>query len=117
MAKSKEGKRTDSKRRILKTGEYERPDGMYVFRTTYEGKRHTIYATTLDELREKKEKLLNNLEQGLDVEKQKLSLNDIANDYLDKKSKTVQQTTLRTMTVGYKAISCEGFLFEPYKWK
>ena len=82
MAKSKEGKRTDSKRRILKTGEYERPDGMYVFRTTYEGKRHTIYATTLDELREKKEKLLNDLEQGLDVEKQKLSLNDIAKTLL-----------------------------------
>ncbi|MBR1773547.1 MAG: site-specific integrase [Eubacterium sp.] len=109
MAKSKEGKRTDSKRRILKTGEYERPDGMYVFRTTYEGKRHTIYATTLDELREKKEKLLNDLEQGLDVEKQKLSLNDIANDYLDKKSKTVQQTTLRTMTVMYNRYVRDNF--------
>ena len=101
MAKGKETKRTDSNRRILKTGEYERPDGMYVFRTTFEGRRYTVYAATLDELREKKEKLLNDLNQGLDIDKQKLTVNDIADEYIEKKSKTVQPTTLRTMNVMY----------------
>ena len=102
-------KRVDPKRRKLRKGEFVRSDGMYAFRTVENGKRHTVYATTLDELREKEEKLLTDIEKGLDVDKQKLTLNNIADDYLEKKSKTVQLTTLRTMTAMYKNYVRDGF--------
>ena len=94
-------KRVDSKRRKLKKGEFVRNDGMYVFRTVTDGKRYTVYASTLDELREKEDKLLSDIDKGLDVEKQKLTLNDIADEYIEKKSKTVQPTTLFTTKTYY----------------
>jgi len=49
-------KRKDSKGRVLKAGESERKDGMYVYRyTDASGKRVSLYAGTLGELREKEE--------------------------------------------------------------
>ena len=45
-------KRKDSKGRVLKTGESERKDGSYQYRFTKNGKRHTVYASTLKQLRE-----------------------------------------------------------------
>ena len=94
-------KRTDSKRRKLNNGEFVRSDGMYAFRTVIDGKRRTIYSKSLSELRIKEEKLLENLEKGLDIDKQKLTLNDVADKYLESKAKSVQITTLRTMTYYY----------------
>lgn len=47
-------RRKDSKNRILKEGEYERSNNTYEFKwTDKNGKRHSTYAKTLDELREK----------------------------------------------------------------
>ena len=47
-------RRKDSKNRILKEGEYERSNKTYEFKWTDKiGKRHSIYAKTLEELREK----------------------------------------------------------------
>lgn len=51
-------KRKDKRGRILKKGESQRQDGSYMFRQTISGKRQTVYAPTLDELREKEESLL-----------------------------------------------------------
>lgn len=51
-------KRKDSKGRVLKTGESERADGRYQYRFTQGTKRHTIYANTLKELREKEDEIL-----------------------------------------------------------
>lgn len=46
--------RKDSKGRVLKKGEYERPDGRYQYAyTTITGKRTFIYAKTIEELRKK----------------------------------------------------------------
>lgn len=50
-------KRKDSKGRVLKTGESERKDGSYQYRFTKNGKRHTVYASTLKQLREKEEEV------------------------------------------------------------
>ena len=48
-------KRKDSKNRNLLTGESERKDGTYMYRyTDIYGKRHTVYAPNLNELRQKK---------------------------------------------------------------
>lgn len=45
------GKRYDKKHRLLKTGETERADGYYTYRwTSRDGKRHSVTASTLEEL-------------------------------------------------------------------
>ena len=52
-------RRKDNKGRVLKDGESQRKDGRYQFRwTDCFGKRHTIYADDLKNLREKKKQLL-----------------------------------------------------------
>ncbi len=54
MSRTNSSKRKDSNRVVLKTGESQRKDGSYDFRwTSRDGKRHSVYAKTLTELREK----------------------------------------------------------------
>ena len=54
MATTQNMKRKDKARMILRKGESQRKDGKYDFRwTSPDGKRHSIYAATLEELREK----------------------------------------------------------------
>ena len=51
-------KRKDNRGRILKTGESRRKDLIYQYRYTDScGKRHTVYAPTLEELRKKEEEI------------------------------------------------------------
>ncbi len=56
MTKKKQvGVRFDSNRTRLKTGETQRPNGTYAYRwSTPDGKRHSIYAPTLEKLREQR---------------------------------------------------------------
>ena len=57
-------KRKDKKGRVLRTGESQRKDLTYQYRyTDSSGKRHTVYAPTLDGLREK-EKEINSAENA-----------------------------------------------------
>ena len=54
MATTQNTKRKDKARVVLRKGESQRKDGKYDFRwTSPDGKRHSIYAATLEELREK----------------------------------------------------------------
>ena len=58
MAKNSIPKRKDNHRIVLKTGESQRKDGSYDFRwTTRDGKRHSVYAKTIHELREKEKNI------------------------------------------------------------
>lgn len=53
---TKKGRRLDKDRVTLRKGESQRADGIYDYRwSTPDGKRHAIYASTLEELREKEE--------------------------------------------------------------
>ena len=45
--------RKDSHGRVLRTGEFERYDGIYVFQKTVCGNKKTIYASSLEALRQK----------------------------------------------------------------
>lgn len=45
--------RYDSNRVKLRTGEYQKPDGRYEFRYAVFGKKYSVYAKSLDELRDK----------------------------------------------------------------
>lgn len=77
MAK-KENKRYDSKRRLLKTGEYEKEDGQFLFRWTDSmGKRHSIGARTLEELRKKEEEIQVNRHDGIRTEAMNIKVNDV----------------------------------------
>ena len=71
-------RRKDSKNRVLKQNESQRKDGTYQYRWRDKlGNRFTIYAKTLQELREKEEQLTQAKYDGIKVEASKTTLNDI----------------------------------------
>lgn len=94
-------KRKDSKRKALRKGESQRKDGMYVYRVMIDGKSRTLYSSSLEELRKKEDELLNKIEVGIDMDKQRTTLNELADIYLADKEKSVQETTFQTMTSYY----------------
>lgn len=70
-------RRKDAKGRVLKENEIQRSDGSYMYRwRTADHQRHTIYAPTLDELREKEEKVLRDKSDGIKTGS-KSTLNDV----------------------------------------
>ena len=93
--------RKDSKNRVLRRGEIQRKDGKYMFRITIHGKRHTIYANSLPELREKEDEITVKLCRGMDIVSPRITVNDIADIYLANKEKTVQKSTFYTMNSTY----------------
>ncbi|MBR1907672.1 integrase DNA-binding domain-containing protein, partial [bacterium] len=105
-------KKTDNKGHVLKKGERQRKDNVYEFRIYRGGKSYSVFAMTLTELRLKKEKLLKQLESGIDIDKQKLLFDYYANEYLKAKSLTLEKSTFSTMRFMYdKYIKSElGFL-------
>lgn len=77
MAKN-EAKRYDSRRRLLRKCEYEKADGHYMYRwTDGHGKRHSITAETLEELREMEEELRVNMHDGIRAEAINTTVNDV----------------------------------------
>jgi len=75
-AKSK--RRLDKNRVTLRKGESQRKDGIYCYRwSTRDGKRHYIYAGTLDELRRKEIELTVDEFDGIRTDKQHTTVNDM----------------------------------------
>ena len=71
-------RRLDKNRVTLKTGESQRKDGMYCFRwCSRNGKRHYIYSTTLEELRQKEKALTVDDFEGIRTDKKNISVNDM----------------------------------------
>lgn len=69
--------RKDAAGRKLKDGERQRPNGSYEYRWTDKiGKRHSIYAATLKELREKELKVTQDAIDGIRVSSNHLTVND-----------------------------------------
>ena len=79
--------RKDSKNRVLKTGEIERTDGRYEYRYTdiKTGKRKSVYARDLPELREKEKAVLLNLHNDVctDASLKKMTVNDLFDRFLE----------------------------------
>lgn len=85
--------RKDSKGRVLKTGESQRKDGTYMYRyTDIRGKRQSIYASDLKELRGKEGEIQKNIIRGVDVASNRKPLIDLVNKYLDCKGNIKPQT-------------------------
>ena len=71
-------RRKDNKKRVLKEGEYQRANGTFEFKwRDKRGKRHSVYAKTLEELREKENDVLRDVLDGIRAEKSNLTINDL----------------------------------------
>lgn len=71
-------RRKDSKRRVLKEGEYQRRNGTYEYKwRDVKGDRHSIYAKSLEELREKELDVLRDVLNGIEVEASSMTLDDL----------------------------------------
>ena len=78
MTTTRNTKRKDKARVVLRKGESQRKDGKYDFRwTSPDGKRHSIYAPTLEELREKEKGLQLDSLEGIKAEARYVTLNDM----------------------------------------
>ncbi|OQA50219.1 MAG: Transposase [Firmicutes bacterium ADurb.Bin300] len=70
--------RFDSNHIRLRTGETERPNGTYLFRWTSEdGRRHSVYAPTLEKLREQEEQIIVDKHDGVRSDVKSLTVNDL----------------------------------------
>ena len=75
---TKNNKRKDKNRIVLRTGEGQRPNGTYEYRwTDEEHKRRRVYAKTLEELREKEEEILKDRNHGIKAEARYKTLNEL----------------------------------------
>ena len=71
-------RRKDDKKRVLKEGEYQRANGTFEYKwRDKKGKRHSVYAKTLDELREKEIVVLRDALDGIRVDKNSITINDL----------------------------------------
>ncbi len=93
-------KRKDKKGRLLKDGESQRPDGRYMYRyTDFRGKRHCVYAPTLDELRAKEYTIQCDMHDGVDYAAGEITVLELAKRYVAQK-KNVRYNT----KVGYNFV-------------
>lgn len=71
-------RRKDNKNRVLKEGEYQRANGTFEYKwRDKKGKRHSIYAKSLDELRNKEIDMLRDALDGIRADKNDLTINDL----------------------------------------
>lgn len=69
-------RRKDARGRVLKENETQRSDGSYMYRWRSNRERHTIYAPTLEELREKEQQVQRDKSDGIKVGS-KATVNDV----------------------------------------
>ena len=94
-------RRKDNKGRVLKEGETQRKNGTYDYRWKDKiGNRHSIYANTLDELREKKEAVLRDTMDGIKITAQRVTVNDMYNVWV-KIKKGVKDNTFQNYKYMY----------------
>lgn len=76
-------RRKDSKNRVLKTGESERKQGGYQYRwKTGDGRRHYIYANSLNTLRTREKKIIHDMDDNIQTSNLNLRLNDLYNIWI-----------------------------------
>lgn len=103
-------RRKDNKGRVLKDGEsYRKSDGLYMYRwTTGDGKRHTIYAPSLDGLREKEDKINKDMSDGIRVGEKNVTVNDVFELWKDNK-KGLKKSTRGNYIYMYEQYVKDGF--------
>lgn len=102
-------RRKDSKHRILKDGEYERPNGTYEYRwRDKKGKRKAVYAKTLDELREKELDILKDILNGKQILDKNMTVNDLY-DRWERLKKGLKDSTFQSYRYFYNQFVRNGF--------
>ena len=98
-------KRKDKKGRVLRTGESQRKDLTYQYRyQDITGKRRTVYAPTLEELRAKEEEINNAVNIGVDYNAGNVTVLELLERYI-----SLKQGVRNATKVGY------GFVFNLVK--
>ena len=88
-------KRTDNKGRVLRTGESQNKDGRYCFKwTDATGKRSTVYALDLLELRQKEKQIQRDLEEGISTKGGDITLNQLFDVFIETKSNIRKSTNV-----------------------
>ncbi len=87
-------KRTDNRGRLLRNGEMQRKeDNRYLYRyTDLSGKKRTVYALTLVELREREKQIERDFQDGIDNIKSNMTLNQLFKVYMETKSDLREST-------------------------
>ena len=79
-------RRKDNRNRVLKEGEYQRANGTFEYKwRDKRGKRHSIYAKSLEELRNKEVDVLKDALDGIRTDKNDLTINDLYNLWIQLK--------------------------------
>ena len=99
-------KRTDNKGRLLRNGEVQRKeDNRYLYRyTDLSGKKRTVYAMTLVELRKKEKQIERDLQDGIDSYKGDMTLNQLFYAYMETKSDIRESTRCNYLGIWKNAI-------------
>ncbi len=88
-------KRTDNRGRVLRTGESQNKDGRYCFKwTDGTGKRSTVYALDLLELRQKEKQIQRDLEEGISTKGGDITLNQLFDVFIETKSNIRKSTNV-----------------------
>ena len=99
--KDKPGRRLDKNRITLRTGESQRSNGTYSYRwTSNDGRRHDIYANTLEELREKEELAKIYQHDGIKTETRQITVNELFDMWCDLK-RGIKDNTLQNYKYMY----------------
>lgn len=103
------GKRKDSKGRVLKHGEGQRPNGTYDYRyTDTRGKRRVIYAKTLDELRQKEIQIQKDILDGIDSTAGDITVIELVEKYINLR-RDLKQNSIRAYQTGINRIKVTPF--------
>lgn len=101
-------RRKDSRGRVLKENESQRKDGTYQYRwRTADHKRHSIYAPTLEELREKEQAVLKDKSDGIRTDAKKVTLNDVYDLWVQLK-KGLKDNTFQNYKYMYEQFVRDG---------
>ena len=96
-------KRTDSRGRVLRVGESQNKQGRYIYKwTDAAGKRNTVYAVTLQELRGKEQQIQKDIADGIDSRGGDLTLNQLFNVFMESKS-NIRESTRINYTIHWNA--------------
>lgn len=99
--KDKPGRRLDKNRITLRTGESQRSNGTYSYRwTSNDGRRHDIYANTLEELCEKEELAKIDQHDGIKTETRQITVNELFDMWCDLK-RGIKDNTLQNYKYMY----------------
>lgn len=102
-------KRKDSRGRILKKGESQRKNGTYDYRfTDSKGKTHSVYAKTLDVLRQKEKVIERDIADGIDYAAGDETVSDLVDRYMSIK-RTIKTNSERAYSSVIKRVHTDPF--------